>query len=139
MSLTTSTVTASTDGTRANSLRRSTLVVGLGAAAVTTAVAAAVHGAGVSLTVDGEMIPFAGFAQMTFLGAAIGGLLLALLNRHSRAARRRFIEATVALTALSCVPSVAWPDDVATKVALVAMHLLAAAIIVPVLVRHAND
>jgi hypothetical protein len=76
---------------------------------------------------------------MTFLGAAIGGLLLAVLNRRSGAARRRFLDATAALTALSCVPSVAWPDDVATKVALVALHLLAAAIIVPVLVRHAND
>jgi len=40
---------------------------------------------------------------------------------------------------MSCVPSVAWPPDAATKLALVALHLLAAAIIVPVLVRHAND
>ncbi len=39
----------------------------------------------------------------------------------------------------STMPSVAWSDDVSTKVALVAMHLLAAAIIVPVLVRYAND
>jgi hypothetical protein len=115
------------------------VVVGLAAAAVITAVAAAVHGAGVPLAVDGEMIPLAGFAQMTFLGAAIGGLLLAVLNRRSIAARRRLLEATAALTALSCAPSVVYPDDVATKVALVAMHLLAAAIIVPVLVRHAND
>jgi hypothetical protein len=42
-------------------------------------------------------------------------------------------------TTMSCVPSVAWPPDAATKLALVALHLLAAAIIVPVLVRHAND
>jgi Family of unknown function (DUF6069) len=45
----------------------------------------------------------------------------------------------VALTALSCVPSVAMPSDTATKVALTALHLLAAAIIVPVLMRHAHD
>ena len=38
--VTTPTVTASTYGTRPSSLRRSTMVVGLGAAAVTTAVAA---------------------------------------------------------------------------------------------------
>jgi len=30
-------------------------------------------------------------------------------------------------------------DDMATKVALVALHVLAAAIIVPVLLRRAND
>lgn len=58
---------------RASSLRRTTVVAGLVAAAVATAVAAAVHVAGVSFEVDGEMIPLAGFAQMTFLGALIGG------------------------------------------------------------------
>ena len=139
MSVTTPTITASNDRTRASSLWRCIVVVGLAAAAVVTAVAAGVHGAGVPLAVDGEMIPLVGFAQMTFLGAAIGGLLLAVLNRRSSAPRRRFLEITAVLTALSCVPSVVWPDDVATKVALVAVHLLAAAIIIPVLVRHAHD
>jgi hypothetical protein len=138
MSATTSTITASHDS-RSGSLRRSTVTTGLAAAAVTTAAAAAVHGAGVPLTVDGEVIPLAGFAQMTLLGAVIGGLLVAALNRRSSAPRRRFLAATVALTALSCVPSVVWPDDAATKVALVAVHVLAAAMIVPTLVRHAND
>ena len=43
------------------------------------------------------------------------------------------------LTAMSCVPSVALPPDVATKVTLVALHLMAAAIIVPVLARQLED
>jgi len=123
----------------ARSLRRTTVVAGLVAAGAVTGVAAAVHAAGVSFSVDGEMIPLAGFAQMTFLGAVIGGVLLAVFNRRSGAARRRFLETVVALAALSCVPSVVWPDDVASKVALVALHVLAAAIIVPALVRHAHD
>jgi peptidoglycan/LPS O-acetylase OafA/YrhL len=84
------------------------------------------------------MIPLAGFAQMTFLGAVIGGLLLAVLNRRSRSARRRFAQTAVVLTALSCVPSVTWPDEVATKLALVALHVLAAVIVVSALVRHAH-
>jgi Family of unknown function (DUF6069) len=42
-------------------------------------------------------------------------------------------------TALSCVASVTWPDDAATKLALVALHVLAAAIVVPALVGHAQD
>ena len=140
-SITTSTPTpasASSTDTRTGSLRRTTVVVGLVAAAVATAVAAGVHAAGVPLEVEGEMIPLPGFAQMTFVGAVIGGLLLAVLNRRSAAAGRRFVQVTVALTALSCVPSVAMPDDVATRVALVAIHLLAAAIVVPVLLRHAE-
>ena len=139
MSATTPSIAASTYRTATSSLRRSTVAVGLAAAAATAAVAAVLHGAGVSLAVHGEMIPGAGFAQMTFLGAVLGGLLLAVLNRRSDAPRRRFFEVTAALTALSCVPSVALPDDLATKVALVSLHVLAAAIIVPALVRHAND
>jgi hypothetical protein len=123
----------------ASSLRRTTVVAGLVAAAVTTGVAAAVHAAGVSFEVDGEMIPLAGFAQMTLLGAVIGGVLLAVLNRRSRSARRRFVQTTVALTALSCAPSVAWPEEIATKLALVGLHVLAAAIVVPALARHAHD
>jgi peptidoglycan/LPS O-acetylase OafA/YrhL len=141
MSLTTATatVTRAYAARPASSLRRTTVVAGLVAAAVTTGVAAAVHAAGVSFEVDGEVIPLAGFAQTTFLGAVIGGVVLAVLNRRSRSARRRFLQMAVALTALSCVPSVTWPDDAATKLALVALHVLAAAIVVPALVRHAQD
>jgi peptidoglycan/LPS O-acetylase OafA/YrhL len=142
MSLTTTpTVTAPQFVTTrsAKSLRRTTVVAGLAAAAVTTAISAAVHAAGVPFEVEGEMIPLAGFAQMTFLGAVIGGVVLAVLNRRSRSAGRRFLQAAVALTALSCVPSVTWPDDTATKLALVMLHILAAAIVVPSLVRHAHD
>ena len=143
MSLTTDTpaVTAPRSATTrpARSLPRTTVVVGLVAAAITTAVAAAVHAAGVSFEVGGEMIPLAGFAQMIFLGAVIGGVLLAVLNRRSRSPRRRFLQAAVTLTALSCVPSVIWPDAAATKLALVALHVLAAVMVVSVLVRHAHD
>lgn len=143
MSLTTTSpiVTAPHDDTTPTtwSLRRTTVAAGLVAAAVTTGVAAALHAAGVSFEVDGEMIPLAGYAQMTVLGAVLGGVLLAVLNRRSSSARRRFLQTTVVLTALSCVPSIAWPDDAATKLALVALHVLAAAIVVPALVRHAHD
>jgi hypothetical protein len=140
MSVSTATITASTRRTRRTwSLGRATLLVGLAAAAVVTAAAALIHAAGVPLEVDGEMIPLLGFAQLTFVGAVIGGLLLAVLNRRSSAPGRRFLQVAVVLTALSCVPSVAMPSDIATKLSLTALHLLAAAVIVPVLLRHAND
>jgi hypothetical protein len=139
MTITTPAVTTTDRNTRSTtSLRRTTVGVGLVAAAVTTGAAATVHAAGVPLAVDGQ-IPIAGFAQMTFVGAVIGGLILAVLNRRSTGPRRRFVHATVALTALSCVPSIGLPPDVATKIALVTTHILAAAIIVPVLARHADD
>lgn len=120
------------------SLRRATTTSGLAGAAVTTAAAAAVHAVGVSFEIDGEMIPLLGFAQMTLIGAVLGGLLLTSLNHWSRRPRARFLQASVALTVVSCVPSVALPDDTSSQVALVALHVLAAAIIVPALARHAR-
>lgn len=125
--------------TTTSSSRRTTVVAGLVGAAVTTAAAAVVHAAGVDFHVDGEAIPMLGFAQMTFLGALLGGLILALVNGRAVAPRRRFVQITVALTALSCIPSVALPDDAGAAVALVALHVLAAAIVVPPLARHARS
>ena len=140
MATTTPTTTApSAVSLPTSSLRRTTVVSGLVGAAVTTAAAAALDAAGVSFEIEGEVIPILGFAQMTFIGAVIGGVLLAVLNRRSASAGHRFVQATVALTALSCVPSVLMPDDAGSQTALVALHVLAAAIIVPVLARHARS
>jgi hypothetical protein len=139
VSVITPTYTEAPASTRPSSLRRTTVSSGLVAAAVTTAAAAAAHAAGVSFEIEGEMIPVLGFAQMTFLGAVLGGLIVAGLNRWSSSARTRFVQVAVALTALSCVPSVAMPDAAGSQVTLVALHVLAAAIIVPALARHARS
>ena len=140
MSVTATTLAGTSATTRpATSLRRTTVRSGLVAAAVTTAAAAAVHGAGVSFEIEGEMIPLLGFAQMTFLGAVLGGLIVAGLNRWSGSARTRFVQVAAALTALSCVPSVAMPDDAGSVITLVALHVLAAVLIVPALARHARS
>ena len=118
-------------------LPRATASVGVVAAAATTTGAAVLRVAGVPLAVHGT-IPLAGFAQITFIAAVLGGVLLTVLNRRSRAPRQRFIQMTAGLTALSCVAPAAFADTTASKVALVALHLVAAAIIVPVLERHAD-
>lgn len=120
-----------------STLPRATVSVGVVAAGATTASAAVVRAAGVSLAVHGR-IPLAGFAQITFIGAVIGGVLLAVLNRRSSTPRQRFIQMTTGLVLLSCVVPAAFADTVASKVALVALHLVAAAIIVPMLTRHAD-
>src|ERR1019366_1179748 len=93
--------------------------------------------AGGPLAVHGK-IPLAGFAQVTVIAAAVGGVLLALRNRRSSAPRRRFVQMTTGLTAISCALPAAFADTTASKVALVGLHLVAAAIIVPVLARHAG-
>ena len=137
MSTTATTLTTSA-ATRAaaHPVRRATLVSGAVAAVATTGVAAAAHAAGVPFEIDGEMIPLAGFAQMTLLGAMLGGLIAAASNRYAVNPQRWFVRAAVVLTVLSCVPSVTLPPDVATKLALVATHVIAALIVVPALARQ---
>ncbi|HEX3489593.1 MAG TPA: DUF6069 family protein [Streptosporangiaceae bacterium] len=118
-------------------LPRATASAGVLAAAATTAGAAALRAGGVPLAVHGK-ISLAAFAQLTVVAAVIGGVLLAVLIRRSSAPGRRFVQITAGLTALSCVVPLAFADTTASKIALAALHLLAAAIIVPTLARHAD-
>ena len=134
----TTVLTADTEQAPKRRLWATSAIAGVAAAVAITAVAAVGHAAGVSLEVEGEQIPLLGFTQMTLLGAVLGGLILAVLNRFSRRPHAQFVRTSVVLTAISCIPSVAWPDDTTTKVLLVATHVLAAAMIVPALVRHAR-
>jgi hypothetical protein len=122
--------------TRTHPLRRATVVSGVAAAVATTAIAAVADAAGVSFEIDGEAIPLLGFAQLTLVGAVLGGLIAAVLRRVSADPRRWFVPTTVALTAASCVPSMAWPDDLATRIVLVATHVVAALVVVPAIARE---
>jgi hypothetical protein len=139
-----STVTASPGTTLRHSrsrltgtLPRATASAGVLAAAATTAGAAFLRAAGVPLAAHGN-IPLASFAQLTVVAAVCGGVLLAVLIRRSSAPRQRFVRITAGLTALSCVVPAVFADTTASKTALVVLHVLAAAIIVPVLSRHAR-
>ena len=134
MSTATATATANA-GSPTSSLRRTTIIVAAAGAIATTLVAAVMRAAGIHLAAGGR-IPLAAFAQFTFLGAVLGGLLVAVLNRRSTSPRRRFIQIAVTLTALSCLAPAAAGDDVASKLGLIAIHLLAATIIAPVLARQ---
>jgi hypothetical protein len=112
------------------------LVAGAIASAVNTAFAVVVHELGVSLEIAGERIPVLGFAQLTMVGALVGILLAAVLARRSRSPRTWFVRVTVALTALSLVPDVTIDADLATRLALGLTHLIAAAIVVPMIARR---
>ena len=107
------------------------LVAGVVAAAATTAVAAIARSRDIDLEVDGTPVPLAAFALWTVVGAVLGVVLARLLRDQ-----RRFLVVTLATTALSLVPAIALPDDLATKLVLVGTHLLAAAIVIPVLARR---
>jgi len=114
--------------------------VGLAATAVaalaTSAVAAAGSAVGISLDVSGAPIPVPGFAVLTAMCSLVGLALATVLARRARRPRRAFVHATVVLTALSLVPDVVADAAPETKVLLMVTHLVAAAIVVPVLARR---
>lgn len=136
----TATITTSTTTVPATrSARRTLWLAGLASGAVaavaTTAVAGFADAIDHPLTVDGEMIPVLGFAQMTLIGAVVGVVLALVLRRRADRPQRTFTVTTWVLTALSCIPSVAMGagDGVGNAATLVATHVIAAAIVIPVL------
>ncbi len=135
--MTSTSVTAVVDrtGTVRRPLPRVGIAAGLAAAVATTGVAVVGRAAGVSLDIAGEAIPLYAFAQLTFL-AALLGVGIAALCRRTTTPRRRFLQVTVALTALSFVPDVLADAAVATKALLMTTHLVAAVVVVPALARR---
>ncbi|WP_341728520.1 DUF6069 family protein [Brooklawnia sp.] len=107
------------------------LLAGLIAAVCTVAVAAIARALGIGLEVQSEPIPLPAFALWCLVGSGIG-IVLAWLLRN----RRRFIIVAAIGTVLSLIPPIAFPDDIATKAVLVATHLIAAAIVIPILGRR---
>jgi hypothetical protein len=120
--------------TRIRPLWKAGAGAGLVAAGATVAVAAAAHGLGVKLeTAPGQAIPILGFGQLTLFFTAVGVLLARGIGRRAGRPRATLVRTTVALTALSLVPDVLISAGVATKATFMLTHLVAAAIVIPVL------
>lgn len=124
----------------ARSLRRvvgTGLLATLGAVAATTLVAALATGVGVELEVPdgGEAIPLSGIAFVTGVFSLVGVVIAAALLRWSDRPSEQFVRTTVALTTLSLVPPWLVGAAASTSVALVVLHLAAAAVMIPALAR----
>lgn len=132
----TAVTTPTTTEARTTPLWRTGARAGLAAAVATTAVAAVATGVDVPLEIDGEQIPLLGFAQLTLFCTAIGVVLAKALARWATRPQRTFLAATLALTVLSVVPDLAVTATAATKVVLIATHLVAAAIVIPAVARR---
>jgi Family of unknown function (DUF6069) len=138
--LITPTAPPATPETRVNhKLWRTGLAAGAAASVATVAFAAVTEGAGVSFKIAGEAIPLPGFAQVTFVATMIGVLLAVVFSHRATHARRTFIRTTLALTAVSFVPDVLADAQASTKVALVLSHIVAAAIVIPMLASRLDD
>jgi hypothetical protein len=127
------TAPTTTTDLRTTPLWRTAARAGVVAAAATTAVAAGALAAGEPLEVDREQIPLAGFAQLTLLCTVVGLVLAKALARWASRPQRTFAVTAVALTGLSFVPDLAIAATSATKVVLMATHVVAAALVVPAL------
>jgi hypothetical protein len=118
---------------------RAGLIAGVAAAAVNSGVVAVANrAANVSLEVSktGGPIPLAGFAQVTLVSTLIGIGIAAILRRRSARPAAPFTRIAILLTAASLIPSMLVDADVSTKVLLIATHLLAAAIVIPVIAKR---
>ena len=108
------------------------------AAMVATAVAAALARAvGVDFEVPegGETIPVTGVAVVTGFFSLVGTVIAAALLRWSARPAERFLWTAATLTVVSLVPPVLSGANAATTVALVGLHLVAAAVMIPTLTR----
>ena len=116
------------------------LAASVAASVATTALAAIASAAGVSLADEaGQEIPLLGFTQLTFVFSMIGVGLAAVLVRKARRPRRTFVRTTVALTVVSLVPDLTFDFDTATAVTLMALHVVAAAIVIPVVAGRLRE
>jgi hypothetical protein len=137
--MTTTAVLTGTTTERTTPLWRTAARAGVVAALATTVVAAVALAADVPLEVDGEAIPLYGFAQLTLVGAAIGLVLAKALTRWATRPRSTFVAATIVLTVLSTVPDLFIPATAATKAVLIATHVVAAAIVIPLVASRLSD
>jgi uncharacterized protein DUF6069 len=109
----------------------------LAAAAATTLAAALARAAGVDFELpDGaETIPLPGFAVVTGVFSLVGIVIAAAFLRWSTRPVERFVWTAVPLTAISLVPPLIAGANAATAATLLGLHLVAAAVMIPVLAR----
>ncbi|GHH25662.1 DUF6069 family protein [Streptomyces lanatus] len=113
------------------------LIATLAAMVATTLAAALVRAAGVDFEIPdgGETIPLSGFAVVTGFLSAVGVVIAVALLRWSARPADRFLWTAVSLTALSLVPPLLSGANTATTTALLGLHLVPAAVMIPTLTR----
>ena len=122
---------------RLGGLAGSGLMAALAAMVATTVAAALAQAVGVDLEVPdgGETIPLAGFAVVTGCFSVVGIVVAVALLRWSARPAKRFVWTAVSLTAISFVPPLISGANTATTAALIALHLVAATVMIPTLAR----
>jgi hypothetical protein len=119
------------------------LIATLAAMVATTLAAALAQVVGVDFEIPdgGETIPLPGFAVVTGFFSIVGVVIAAALLRWSARPARRFAWTAVSLTVISLIPPVISGANGATIIALLGLHVVAAAVVIPALTRalHARS
>ncbi|MEU9828854.1 DUF6069 family protein [Micromonospora chersina] len=113
------------------------LIATLAAMVATTLAAALAQAVGVDFEIPegGETIPLPGFAVVTGFFSVVGVVIALALLRWSARPAQRFVWTAVPLTAISLVPPLVAGADTATTSALLGLHLVPAAVMIPTLAR----
>ncbi|MEV6694586.1 DUF6069 family protein [Micromonospora sp. NPDC051196] len=107
------------------------------AAITTTVLAAIASAAGVSFGQGtDETIPIPMFTILTLVFSLIGVAIAAVMARKARKPRSTFVRTAIVLIVLSFVPNLTFGFDAGSAVTLMALHVVAAAIVVPVLAKR---
>lgn len=113
------------------------IIATLAAMVATTLAAALAQAVGVGFEVPdgGETIPLPGFAVVTGFFSVVGIVIAGALLHWSARPAQRFVWTAVSLTAISLVPALLSGADTATITALIGLHLVPAAVMIPTLAR----
>jgi hypothetical protein len=113
------------------------VIATLVAMVATTLAAALARAVGVDFEIPdgGETIPLSGFAVVTGFFSVVGIAIAAALLRWSARPAELFVWTAVSLTAISLVPPLLSAANTATTTALLGLHLVPAAVMIPTLAR----
>lgn len=136
-------VSSGSASSRSRSARRLRPLIGTGLLATVAAMAAATIAAALGQTVGvdleipsgGEAIPLSGIAFVTGVFSVVGVVIAAALLRWSARPAHRFVWTALTLTAVSLVPPLLSGARAEAVVTLIALHLIAAAVMIPALTR----
>ena len=125
------------DAHRRRGLAVTGLTAALGAMVANALAAALARAVGVDFEIPdgGETIPVSGVAVVTGFFSLVGVVIAEALLRWSAHPAQRFVWTAVSLTAISLVPPLLSGADAATTSALLALHLVAATVMIPTLAR----
>ena len=113
------------------------VIATLAAMIATTVAAALARAAGVDFEIPdgGETIPLPGFAAVTGFFSLVGVGIAAVLLQWSAHPAARFVWTAVSLTAISLIPPLVSGGSTGTTIALLGLHFIAAAVMIPTLAR----